>query len=128
MGETNIKNSNSLVIILKSIVISILLTLALLIIFAFLLTYTNISENTMPTTIILVTSISVLIGSQIATGKIKKNGIVNGIFVGALYIFMLYILSSIVTKNFSLSKYSIIMIATSIAIGGVGGIIGVNKK
>lgn len=128
MGETNIKNSNSLLIILKSIVISILLTLALLIIFAFLLTYTNISENTMPTTIILVTSISVLIGSQIATGKIKKNGIANGIFVGALYIFMLYILSSIITKNFSLSKYSIIMIATSIAIGGVGGIIGVNKK
>jgi len=126
MVET--KSSNSLITILKGTILSIFLTLILLIIFALLLTYTNINENTMPAVIIIVTAISILLGSQITTGKIKRNGILNGIIVGSLYIFILYILSSIITKDFSFSKYSIIMIITSVLIGGIGGIIGVNKK
>jgi len=54
------------------------------------------------------------------TSKIKKNGILNGIFVGTIYIIMLYLISSIISKNFYFNNYSIIMIATSIAIGGLG--------
>ena len=41
---------------------------------------------------------------------------------------MLYIISSTITGNFGLNNYSIIMIATSVLIGGIGGIIGVNRK
>ena len=78
--------------------------------------------------LIIITGISILIGSQITTSSIKKNGILNGILVGAIYIIMLYLLSSAISKNFSLNNYSIIMIATSIIIGGLGGIIGVNRK
>jgi len=126
MVET--RSSNSLISILKGTILSIFLTLILLIIFALLLTYTNINENTMPAVIIIATAISILVGSQITTGKIKRNGIINGIIVGSLYIFILYILSSIITKDFSFSKYSIIMIITSVLIGGIGGIIGVNRK
>ena len=103
-------------------------TIILLIIFAALLTYTNINENTMPTVIIIITALSILIGSQIATLKIKKNGIINGALVGLIYVAFLYILSGVITKNFSLNNYSIIMIATSLLVGGVGGIIGVNRK
>jgi len=126
MVET--RSSNSLISILKGTILSIFLTLILLIIFALLLTYTNINENTMPAVIIIATAISILVGSQITTGKIKRNWIINGIIVGSLYIFILYILSSIITKDFSFSKYSIIMIITSVLIGGIGGIIGVNRK
>jgi len=128
MVKVNENSSNSIVRILKGSVFAILATLVLLIIFAVLLTYTNINENTMPTVIIIVTALSILIGSQLTTSKIKKNGIINGALVGIIYIAFLYLISSIVTKNFSLNNYSIIMIATSIIIGGIGGIIGVNRK
>ena len=128
MIKVNENSSNSIVRILKGSVFAILATLVLLIIFAVLLTYTNINENTMPTVIIIVTALSILIGSQLTTSKIKKNGIINGVLVGIIYIAFLYLISSIVTKNFSLNNYSIIMIATSIIIGGIGGIIGVNRK
>lgn len=121
-------SSNSLVKILKGSAISIITTLILLIIFSLVLTYTNINESTMPTVIIIITAVSILIGSQIATGNIKKNGILNGVIVGLIYVLFLYILSSIVTKNFSLNNYSIIMILVSLLIGGIGGIIGVNRK
>lgn len=121
-------NSNGIVIILKGTLISIIATIVLLMIFAAVLTYSNINENTMPTVIIVVTALCILVGSQITTSKIKRNGIVNGALVGAIYILALYLISSIISKDFSLNIYSIIMMATSILIGGIGGIIGVNKK
>lgn len=122
------EDTNSFMKILKGSVISIIISMILLSLFAILLTYTNINENTMPTVIIIITALSILIGSQISTRSIKKNGIVNGILVGVIYVTFLYLLSSIVSKNFSMNNNSIIMIATSIAIGGLGGIIGVNRK
>lgn len=121
-------NSNGIVIILKGSLISIIATIVLLMIFATVLTYSNINENSMPTVIIVVTALCILIGSQITTSKIKRNGIVNGALVGAIYILALYLISSIISKDFSLNIYSIIMMATSVLIGGIGGIIGVNKK
>ena len=121
-------NSNGIVIILKGSLISIIATIVLLMIFATVLTYSNINENSMPTVIIVVTALCILIGSQITTSKIKRNGIVNGALVGAIYILALYLISSIISKDFSLNIYSIIMMATSVIIGGIGGIIGVNKK
>ena len=128
MVKVSENNSNSVVRILKGSIISIITTLILLIIFSAMLTYTNINENRIPTVIIICTALSILIGSQIATSKIKKNGILNGALVGIIYIAFLYIISSCITKNFSLNNYSIIMMLVSILIGGVGGIIGVNRK
>lgn len=128
MVKVSENNSNSVVRILKGSIISIITTLILLIIFSAMLTYININENTIPTVIIICTALSILIGSQIATSKIKKNGILNGALVGIIYIAFLYIISSCITKNFSLNNYSIIMMLVSILIGGVGGIIGVNRK
>lgn len=121
-------NSNGIVIILKGSLISIIATIVLLMIFAAVLTYSNINENSMPTVIIVVTALCILVGSQITTSKIKRNGIANGALVGAIYILALYLISSIISKDFSLNIYSIIMMATSILIGEIGGIIGVNKK
>lgn len=121
-------NTNNFLKILKGSAISIIITLILLIVFAALLTYTNINETSMPSVIIIITTLSILIGSQITTSKIKKNGIVNGTIIGGIYILMLYIISSIITKDFSLNNYSIIMIAVSLITGGLGGIIGVNRK
>lgn len=128
MYSVNENNSNSIFDILKGTAISIVATLILLIIFSAILTYTSVNESTMPVVIIIVSALSILLSSQLTTAKIKKNGIVNGILVGGLYFAFLYIISSIISKNFSMNNYSIIMMATSIVLGGLGGIIGVNKK
>lgn len=124
----NSESSNNIVRVLKGSILAIITSIIGLIIFAMVLTYTNVNENIIPTVIIVITAISILIGSQITTSKIKKNGIVNGILVGLIYILFLYLISSIISKNFSFNNYAIIMVATSIAIGGLGGIIGVNRK
>ena len=66
-------SSNSIIKILKGSAISMITTLILLIIFSVLLTFTNINERTMPTVIIMITALSILLGSQITTLKIKKK-------------------------------------------------------
>ena len=121
-GKSNFNN------IFKGIIISFILTLLLLFLFSIILTYTNIDENTIAPVIIIVTVISILIGSSISTTKIKKNGIVNGGIIGLIYILTIYIISSLTRTGFSLNVYSIIMIIFSIMAGMIGGIVGVNIK
>ena len=90
--------------------------------------YTNIQENVINPVIMILTAISILIGSSIGNAKIRKNGLINGGIIGGAYILIIYLISSILNWRFSLNVQSIIMIVVSIIFGILGGIIGVNKK
>lgn len=116
----------NLVRIIKGSAVSIIVTLSLLFIFAILLTYTKIQENLINPVVIVVTAISILIGSSISTLKIRKNGLLNGGLVGIIYIVTIYLISSLTGSGFSCNINTIIMIVSSIIAGMLGGIIGVN--
>ena len=115
-------------VIIKGIAISFILTLISVFIFSIVLTYTNTPESTIFPVIAFITAISILIGSSISTIKINKRGIINGGAIGLIYILILYLLSSIITTGFAVNLNTIILIATSILAGMVGGIVGVNIK
>ncbi len=123
----NILDKNFIKII-KGIVISCIVTLLLLFIYALLLRFTNIGENTISPVIIAITGVSILIGSSIGAGSIKKNGIINGGIIGLTYIILLYLLSSLTGTGFALNMYSIILMCVSAGAGAIGGIVGVNLK
>lgn len=112
--------------IVKGVVLAISLSLILLLIFAVLLTYTNISEDTMIPVVMIIVGISILIGSTICARKIKKNGIVNGGLVGLIYVLLLYLISSLCLVGFSLTINSFVMLIVGLITGMLGGIIGVN--
>lgn len=112
--------------VIKGSLFAIIISLILLLIYASLLTYTDISENTMTAVVITISGISILIGSSISSMKIKKQGMLNGALVGLIYMVFIYILSSILISGFSLDTKSIIMILVGMLAGMVGGIIGVN--
>lgn len=120
------KMMKNVVRIAKGSAAALIITLVLLLIFAMLLTFTSIQENTIKPVIIIITSISILIGSSISTLKINKNGMLNGGLVGLSYILIMYVLSSIIATGFRLNLSSIIMIISSVLAGIIGGIIGVN--
>lgn len=128
MNHTQIKEENMIINILKGAGISLLTTVILLIIFSLLLTYTNIQENVINPVIIMITAVSILIGSSIGIGKMKKDGLINGATVGVVYMIVIYLISSILNWKFTLNIQSIIMIGIGIAFGILGGIIGVNRK
>ncbi len=114
--------------LVKGVGIALIITFISLIIFSILLTYTNINEACVEPVIVVTTGISILLGSIIGNVKIRKNGILNGGLVGIIYLLILYIISSLLNWNFSLSLQSIIMIMSGCICGILGGVIGVNKK
>lgn len=128
LSEDLSERGNNIKRIIKGSIISIFITLIALVIFAGFLTYTRISESTIPTVTIIITVISILIGSSLSMTTIRKNGIINGAIIGLIYIAVIYLLSSIIEKDFSLNTYSIIMITSSVLAGALGGIIGVNRS
>lgn len=127
LSENLSESGNNIKKIIKGSIISIVITLIGLVIFASLLTYTSIAESAIPAVTIIITIISILIGSSLCMSTVRKNGIINGILVGLIYIAFIYILSSIIEGNFALNLKSIIMIIGAIIAGAVGGIIGVNR-
>lgn len=114
--------------IFKGVGIAFVITAIFLFIYACVLTFTNVGENTMNTVIIIITAISILIGSSIGNYKIKKNGLINGGVIGGIYLLIIYLISSILNWSFGLTIESLILIGIGIIFGILGGIIGVNKK
>ena len=114
--------------IIKGVIISIIFTLLFLFVFSIILTYTNISEQFITPVIIVVTAISIFIGSSIGNMKMKKNGLINGALVGGIYLLSIYLLSGIINQNFALTTQSIIIIVAGMICGMFGGIIAVNKR
>lgn len=126
MNTVKIEYSNNIIRIFKSLMISFIITLMSILIFAIILTYTNISEKVIPIVLIILTFISILIGTMIGTKKLKKNGLLNGAIIGGMYVILLYLISSILNTGFLVNMYTIFMIAVGILSGIIGGIIGVN--
>ena len=128
METTIVKQSSNVMIIGKGVIFSFITTLILLFLFSIVLSYTNISESVIAPVIIIITGISILMGSSLATLRIKKNGLINGAIIGGIYIVSLYLISSILNTGFSVNISSIIMIICGILSGIIGGIVGVNLK
>lgn len=106
--------------IIKGVGVALLTTLLCLIIFAIILTYTSVGEACIDPVIIVITGISILLGSFLSNMKMKKNGMLNGGIVGLAYLLILYIISSLLNWRFGLSWRSIIMLAVGILCGILG--------
>lgn len=128
MENMQVNENKTLINILKGVGISLIATVIMLIIFSIILTYTNIQESAINPVIMIITAISILIGSSLGNTKIRKNGLINGGIIGGVYILTIYLISSILNWKFSLNIQSVIMIITAVIFGILGGIIGVNRK
>lgn len=122
------RENKSLVNISKGIFISFISTIIFLLIFSVILTYTNVTESAINPVIIIITAISIFIGSSISNIKIGKNGLLNGGIIGGIYMILIYTISSILNWKFSLNVQSVIFIFVGIIFGILGGIVGVNKR
>lgn len=126
--DNKLESQGAGIYILKGLGISVIITLILLLIFSIILTYTGISEKTIPAVVITITGISIIVASSIINHRLKKNGLLNGGIIGGTYILLLYIVSSVLSGSFELTLVSLIMIIVGIVTGMLGGIIGVNIK
>ncbi|MCX7920676.1 MAG: TIGR04086 family membrane protein [Clostridia bacterium] len=118
----------NLMMVVKGIVVSYLITIPTFIIFAFILTYTDFPEKYISTVVIITTIISILTAGSTATRNVRNRGWLNGAIVGAVYMLVLYLSSSIVFSNFTIDRHVTVMTLIGLLTGAIGGIIGINFK
>ena len=121
-------NIDNYKILFKDLIISIIITLILLLVLSMVLSLTNVSENIIGGAVIFISRLSILIGAFLASRKIKEKGIVFGSILGLTYMISLYIISSVLNSNFSLSLTVLYMFLGGLIGGSLGGILGVNLK
>lgn len=113
-------------VFIKGIVLSFIISIILFYILGIILSVSNVPEKIITPSIIVITGISILIGTSIAAFKSKDRGLLKGGASGLIYFMILYLISSICLKNFEINIYSIIMMIVTFICGSVGGIVGVN--
>ena len=120
------ENINFFTIFLKSIIISVFVSLLLILILSFFISNTSLKESIINPSVIFISAISILIGGFLVSKKVRKKGILYGALVGLIYMLVMYLISSLINLDFSINLNSVIMIGFGILGGAVGGILGVN--
>ena len=118
----------SLISVLKGILAAYIITIPAFMLFALILTNTDFTQKLISPAVVVTTVISVLTAGSVSTKGLKSRGWLNGSIVGIIYMFVLYIVSSLIFKDFTIDKYVITMTVIGILTGAIGGIVGINIK
>ena len=114
--------------ILKGLGYACITTLIVLLIYNLLLTYTNVSADSVSIVTSFITTVSAAFGGFYACKHIQEKGLIYGFIVGVSYIILLIIMFYLAKENYLFDitvLYKAILVSVA---GGIGGVLGVNFK
>lgn len=120
-------SSSTIFNFIKGMIVSLIVSLGLIVIFALILKWFDLSENLITPITFVIKYISVVFGSIIAV-KGDSKGLIKGAIFGALYTFFAFVVFSFLSKSFVMDITTLLDFASSILLGAIVGIIKVNKK
>jgi putative membrane protein (TIGR04086 family) len=105
-----------------------ILTLILILIYAAIMTFTDISSGVSSVFYMITTLISIMYGTVYTVRKIKKKGWVIGLIISIMYMIILYLLYIISGKDSTLiyNQSTLIRLALAVAVGILSGMLGIN--
>lgn len=110
----------------KGIIIAIALSLGLTVLFAFILKWVSIPDSFIPAITLLIKGISVLVGALVAV-KGDAKGLIKGASFGEIYIVFAFLIFSVLSGGFEFSTSFVLDLIFSGLLGGIVGIVKVNK-
>ncbi len=128
LEKKGIGGKGNLLCMVKGLAVAFAITCIIFIGFGILLTYTELSEDSLPTVSLVCTALSAGAAGFDWAACMKKRGILWGMAAGAVYIVLLYFVIGLATDRFSLELSLLMTFAVALAGGAVGGIFGVNRK
>ncbi len=129
VSALRIKNNNGVLgAVLKGSLCSICVSLALVLVFAFLLKFTSIPDSVIKPINQVIKGVSVFIGVFVGMKKLKELGLVSGLLIGLVYTIMAFLVFSILGGSFVFDLTFITDIVFGGVIGAICGIICVNLK
>lgn len=105
-----------------------ILTLILILIYAAIMTFTDISSGVSSVFYMITTLISIMYGTVYTVRKVKKKGWVIGLIISITYMIILYLLYIISGKDSTLiyNQSTLIRLALAVAVGILSGMLGIN--
>ena len=96
--------------------------------YSILITYTGMTERSLPIVVAVTTFISVLVAGFDAAKDAEQRGWLWGMCAGLVYILVLVALMMGILQQFAVGGRTFIVVALALAGGGVGGILGINMR
>ena len=112
----------------RGMAVAFAITCIIFIGFGILLTYTSLSEGSLPLVSLGCTALSAVAAGYDWAACMQKKGFLWGALAGVVYAVLLYIITSLAGDSFKLELSGIMTMIVAVAAGAVGGILGVNRK
>lgn len=123
-----IANRSYAISVAKGVLVAVCISLVLVLLFAFLLKFTNIPESTIKPVNQVIKGLSILIGVFIGLKKSKELGLVSGLLIGLVYTIVAFLIFSCLGGVFAFDLTFLTDILFGAVMGAICGIICVNLK
>ena len=117
-----------IITLLTGIFIAYVITGAAFICCALALTYTNFKESTVPFVVTVTCIVSSVVAGFDATRNVRGRGLLWGLAAGFIYAVIFIFIGKIMSDSFSFDVRTLMLVALSVAGGGLGGVVGINLK
>ncbi|MCL2372194.1 MAG: TIGR04086 family membrane protein [Defluviitaleaceae bacterium] len=114
--------------LVTGVLIAYAITCIVFLAFSILVTYTNMSERSLPTVVAVTTFLAVMVAGFDAARGATQRGWLWGMGAGLAYVIIMAIIMVALLPVFSIDGRTLMVIALGIAGGGLGGMIGINLK
>ncbi len=123
-----IKKHSSVLNVIKGSFWGVAFSLVCVLIFAFVIKFTSISENVIQPVNQIIKGASILFACFVVGKHVQKQGWIVGIFTGLLYTFLAYIIFSILDGSFSFGLNVLNDIVFGSVMGMIAGIICISLR
>ena len=122
------EKGNTVLCLTKGMAVAFGITCIIFIGFGILLTYTELSEESIPLVSLVCTALSAAAAGYDWAACMQKKGILCGSAAGAVYMVLLFLITGIAKDSFVPQLSAIMSLIVALAGGAVGGILRVNRK
>ena len=123
-SKISIENKgNNFLVVLKGVFWALTVSLLCVLIFAFIIKFTNISESAIMPINQVIKVLSILVGCWVASKKIKSNGWLWGLIIGAIYTLLAFVVFSILDGEFRFTLSLLNDLVFGAVLGLISGII-----
>lgn len=124
----NNEKNNVLLNGLKGSMLSVCISLVLILVFAFIIKLTSMSDTLIKPINQIIKVVSIFFGTLFIIKKVNQKGLITGTIVGLLYSILAFVVFSILNGGFSFEITLLIDILFGAISGAICGIICVNMK
>lgn len=112
----------------KGVMVAVCISLVLVLLFAFLLKFTNIPESTIKPVNQVIKGLSILMGVFVGLKRKKELGLVSGLLIGLIYTIAAFLVFSCLGGVFAFDLTLLTDLLFGAVMGAICGIICVNLK